>query len=171
MTSKKSISIVFVLGTLFGLFVSSIIVLFGNQNIELNFINSNQNNNANNIEVEDLLPNVNTMNTLDVILKTIVSDNELIVNLNEKEIKVLIDKNTDIYVSEVKSTSELRADKEDYDRRKKENPEDNTIKPELPFKYTEKSLADFVEGNNLSIDVESNVIGKSEVKAKNIRVN
>ncbi len=171
MTNKKSISIVFVLGTLFGLFVSSMIILFGNQDIELNFINSNKNNNPNNITVEDLIPNVNTMNTLNVTLKTKVSDNELIVNLNDKEIKVILDENTNIYMSEVKSTAELRVDKEYYDRRKKESPEDNSIMPELPFKYIEKSLTDLVEGNKLSIDVESNVIGKSEVKAKNIRVN
>lgn len=167
MHNKNISSMTFFIGVLVGGFVVSGGWFINNQYLKSDNDIASDNNT---IEIVDILPDIEKMTTFRADFKAKVSDTELIVLLNDKEIRLVLDENTKIYKEERKSQAELIADKEDYDKKRRENPNE-PIAPELPFRYTEKTLDDLQENNKLIIDVESNAIGKSKVKAKNIRAN
>jgi len=98
------------------------------------------------------------------------SDKELIVNLNNKNITVILDENTKIVKQSMKTPEQQRIDLENYNRKRNENPEDQ-ISPELPFLEVEVPFNELKSDSNIRVMSEDNVIGKSEVKALRIIFN
>lgn len=119
------------------------------------------------IESKDLFPEIETINSFTAEIKEKKSDKELIVRINNKNIKVILDENTKIIKQEMKTEEQQKIDMDNYDRIIRENPNQD-ITPELPFIETEISLESINLEQEIEVITEENIIAKSEVKASKI---
>jgi len=168
---KKIGIIIFIAGLFIGVLTTGLIIII-NQSLtqNSNTIINNKSGINNTIQSEDLFPRIEMMTSFSGNIIEKKSDKELIVNLNNKNITVILDENTKIVKQSMKTPEQQRIDLENYNRKRNENPEDQ-ISPELPFLEVEVPFNELKSDSNIRVMSEDNVIGKSEVKALRIIYN
>lgn len=170
--TQKLAIIMFVSGLSIGLFVA-ILTFVIQRSIYDGSTNSStdtNNQNANIIQSEDLFPLINMSSSFSASVSEIVSDKELIVKLNDKKIKVILDENTKIVKQSMKTADQQRIDLDNYNKKRQENP-NTPISPELPFVELEVPFGKIQIDQSIQVISDENVIGKSEVKSSRIIVN
>lgn len=155
--------IMLVAGLSLGIFI--MLVIFNIQQ----YLNKTGNTNfSNTIQFEDLYPEFVDTNSFPSQLIEKKSDKELIVSINNKNIRVILDENTKIMKQEIKTEEQQLLDLENYDRKIKENPNYETIVLEDSYVEKEITLNELNLGQNINIVSEENVVGKDQIKALRI---
>lgn len=168
---KKIAIIIFIAGLFIGVLTTVLIIIINKTFIQnnSNFMNNKSRIN-NKIQSEDLVPRLEVMNMFSGKLIEKKSDKELIVSINDKNIRVILDENTKIIKQQMKTEEQQRLDRENYDRKRKENP-DGILVPDFPFLEVEIPLSQLELEKSIQIISEENVIGKNEIRASKIIVN